>query len=248
MNWKLNATPRHVNSDLSRTGCVDALTAVVSVLLDADFSGESIALASQDISRAFDSLLRAAILLKASQRGLNPCIVRSLRDMYSRLSIRLKLPPDKNLPPRPHEKLIPVLKGAHQGAVSSPHLFNNYVLQAQDKCPTSCILSSIDTSLVCYADDVLNLSRTLQKASDIFETLKTEYLKLGLSFKTEKTEIVLFNWQKTPHVPSLLFSENLVNTSDHINYLGVPIGSSLRHIRLLLINTSIDESPARMLQ
>ena len=218
-----------------RTGCADALTAVVSVLLDADFSGESIALASHDISRAFDSLIHAAMLLKASQRGLNPCIVRSLRDMYSRLSIRLKLPPDKNLPPRPHEKLIPVLKGARQGAVSSPHLFNNYVLQAQDKCPTSCILSSIDTSLVCYADDVLNLSRTLQKASDIFKTLKTEYLKLGLSFNTEKTEIVLFNWQKTPHVPSLLFGENLVNTADHINYLGVPIGSSLRHTRLLLI-------------
>ena len=138
-----------------------------------------------------------------------------------------------NLPPRPHEKLIPVLKGARQGAVSSHHLFNNYVLQAQDKCPTSCILSSIDTSLVCYADDVLNLSRTLQKASDIFETLKTEYLKLGLSFNTEKTEIVLFNLQKTPHVPSLLFGENLVNTADHINYLGVPIGSSLRHTRLL---------------
>ena len=206
----------------------------MSVLLDGDFSGESIALASHDISRAFDSLIHAAMLLKASQRGLNPCIVRSLRDMYSRLSIRLKLPPHKNLPPRPHEKLIPVLKGARQGAVSSLHLFNNYVLQAQDKCPTSYILSSIDTSLVCYADDVLNLSRTLQKASDIFETLKTEYLKLGLSFNTEKTEIVLFNWQKTPHVPSLLFGENLVNTADHINYLGVPIGSSLRHTRLLL--------------
>ena len=119
--------------------------------------------------------------------------------MYSRLPIRLKLPPDKNLPPRLHEKLIPVLKGARQGVVSSPYLFNNYVLQAQDKCPTSCIIPSIDTSLVCYADDVLNLSGTLQKASDIFEMLKTEYLKLGLSFNTEKTEIVLFNWQKHHH-------------------------------------------------
>ena len=218
------------------TGCADALMAVVvSVLLDADFSGESIVLASHDISRSFDSLIHAAMLLKASQRGLNPCIVRSLRDMYSRLSIRLKLPPDKNLPPRPHEKLIPVLKDARQGAVSSPHLFNNYVLQSQDKGPTSCILSSIDASLVCYADDVLNLIRTLQKASDNFETLKTEYLKLGLSFNTEKTEIVLFNWQKTPHMPSLLFGENLVNTADHINYLGVLIGSFLGHTRLLLI-------------
>ena len=74
-----------------RTGCADALTAVVSVLLDADFSGESIPLASYDISRAFMSLIHAAMLLKASQRGLNPCIFRSLCDMYSRLSIRLKL-------------------------------------------------------------------------------------------------------------------------------------------------------------
>ncbi|XP_065564243.1 uncharacterized protein LOC136029667 [Artemia franciscana] len=109
------------------------------------------------------------MLLKASQRGLNPCIVRSLRDMYSRLSIRLKLPPDENLPPRPYEKLIPVLKGARQGAVSSLHLFNNCVLQAQDKCPTSCILSSIDTSLVCYADDVLNLRLCMIKSLQNYE-------------------------------------------------------------------------------
>ena len=82
-----------------RTGCANALKDVVSLLLDVDSSGESIALASHDINCAFDSLTHAAMLLKASQRGLNPCIVRSLRDMYSRLSIRLKLPPGKKLPP-----------------------------------------------------------------------------------------------------------------------------------------------------
>ena len=39
-------------------------------------------------------------------------------------------------------KLIPVLRGAHKEAVYSPGLFNNYIIDAQDLCPSSLILSS----------------------------------------------------------------------------------------------------------
>ena len=96
---------------------------------------------------ALDSLIHAAMLLKAGKCGLNLAIIRSLRDLYSRLRKRLKLPPDKGKPPIPSRQLIPVKKGARQGAVTSPDLFNNYVLEAQDLCPPSLILSSVNLSL-----------------------------------------------------------------------------------------------------
>ena len=174
------------------------------------------------------------MFLKAGRRGLNPDIIRTLRDMYTRLSIRLKLPPDKNLPPIPKKRLIPVLKGARQGAVSSPNFFNNYVLEAQDQCPCSLILASTNLSFVCYADDILNLSRTLPRISEIFAILQDEYLKVGLQFNLAKSEIVLFNW-KSPTPPSIALGSSTVQPADHIVYLGLPIGSSLRHTRSLLI-------------
>jgi hypothetical protein len=90
------------------------------------------------------------------------------------------------MPSVPHRKLIPVLKGAGQGPVSSPNIFN-----AQHQCPSSLVLPSLNQSLVYYADVVLNLSRTLQGMDEVFVTLQQEYFKLGICFN--KSEIVLFN-------------------------------------------------------
>ena len=116
------------------TGCADALTVVADALIDVESAGECLALASHDVKRPFDSLIHTAMLLKAAKRGLSPAVILTLRDMYSRLRIRLKLPPDKNIPPVARTKLILVLKGVRQGAASSRGLFNNYVIDAQDLC------------------------------------------------------------------------------------------------------------------
>lgn len=232
---KVCYTPPHQFGFKRGTGCADALTVVANVLIDAESSGESLSLAGHDIRRAFDSLIHAAMLLKAGKRGLNLAVIRSLRNLYSRLRIRLKLPPDKGLTPIPRTRLVPVKKGARQGAVTSPDLFNNCVLDAQDQCPSSLILSSANLSLVCYADDILNLSRTLQRAIDIFEILEAEYLKVGLQFNSSKSEIVLFNWKTDFCVPTIALGSSSVQPVDHLIYLGLPIGSSIRHTRKLLL-------------
>ena len=61
----------------------DALTVVVNALIDAESFGENLALGGHDVRRAFDSLIHAAMLLKAGKRGLNLAIIHSLRDLYS---------------------------------------------------------------------------------------------------------------------------------------------------------------------
>ena len=163
-----------------------------------------------DVRRAFDSAIHAEMLLKAGRRGLNLAFIRSLCDLYSRFHIRLKLPPDKGMPPIPRRQLIPVKKGARQGAVTSPDLFNNYVLEAQDLCPPSLILSSVNLSLICYADDILNLSRTLQRITEIFGILEAEYQKIGLEFNSSKSDIVLFNWKTNSSAPSITLGSSSI--------------------------------------
>ena len=89
-------------------------------------------------------------------------------------------------------------------------------------------------SLVCYAVDVLNLSRSLQRVSDVFSILEAEYLQLGLHFNSSKSEIVLFNW-KSDLINSVKPENSLVQPVDHLVYLGLPIGSSIRLTQYLLI-------------
>ena len=56
---------------------------------------------------------------------------------------------------------IPVHKGIRQGAITSPPLFNNSVIDAQKKVEISYIFRGLGLSPLNYADDTLNLSRTL---------------------------------------------------------------------------------------
>ena len=216
-------------------GCAEALHVVAYALLDAHKSGESLAIGGLDLQRAFDSLIHALMLLNSAKRGVNSNIIRAFRDLYSRLRVRLKLPPDKGLPPAPRSALIPVRKGARQGAVLSPNFFNNYIIEPQDSCPSSCILSSIDISLVCYADDTLNLSRTLNRLSEIFSCLQSNYEKVGLRFNSQKSEVLLYNWKNDPPT-NITLGDCSVKPVDKIVYLGLPIGSSLQHTRSLLIS------------
>jgi len=71
-------------------------------------------------------------------------------------------------------------------------------LDAQDQCPTSLVVSSLNLSVVCYADRVLNLIPTFKRMNEIFVTCQQEYLELGLRLNTYNPKIVLFNLKSEP--------------------------------------------------
>ena len=64
------------------------------------------------------------------------------------------------------------MKGVRQGGLTSP-------------------------SLITFADDVLNLSRTFSGCENAFNQLYNEYKNIGLSFNVEKTAVVAFNFKET---------------------------------------------------
>jgi hypothetical protein len=179
------------------------------------------------------------MLLHAAKRGVSPSYIRALRDMYYSLKVHLILHKldkvDGSLVYAPAPIVfVNVEKGTRQHAVSSPSLSNNGILDAQSAVLTSFIFADLDLSLVCYADDILNLSRTIQRISEIFAMLQSEYAKLGLQFNTEKSEVVFFNWK---HAASgdISLGNIKIKPVDHITYLSLPIGSSILHTRQLLI-------------
>ena len=122
-------------------------------------------------------------------------------------------------------QLFPILKGVRQGALTSPVLFNNCVTGAQDKLNCIFIFKGVDLSLVTFADDLLNLSCTFQGCSSTFEFLQEEYEHIGLSFNTDKTVVLPFNYKGNRSSISLSGSE--VSFTSSLTYLGMPIGANL---------------------
>ena len=78
--------------------------------------------------------------------------------MYAKLRVRLKIFLKQDEVARSLDRTIPVKGGVRQCAIASPCYFNNYILEAQDQCEMSCILSGLNISLVTYADDIFNTS------------------------------------------------------------------------------------------
>jgi hypothetical protein len=105
-------------------------------------------------------------------------------------------------------------------------LFNNCVTRAQDKSNFAFIFKGVDLSLVTFADDLLNLSCTFQGCSSTFELLQDEYEHIGLSFNTDKTVVLPFNYKGNKNSISLSGSEAPLASS--LTYLGMPIGANLK--------------------
>ena len=90
-------------------------------------------------------------------------------------------------------------------------------------------------TLVCYSDDVLELSRPLQHIEEKFSILESGYSKLELEFNSEKSEILLFNWGNLRPTPSVQLGNSFGKPVEKLIYLGLPIGPFLKQTRLLLI-------------
>ena len=89
-------------------------------------------------------------MLELIRRGVAIYFVGPLFYMYRHLKVRLKI----------QGSIIPVdisvYIGIKQGAITSPMVYNNVTLPAQNSKPISCVVKATNASVLCYADDLLN--------------------------------------------------------------------------------------------
>jgi len=133
----------------------------------AESKNDSPVLAGHDLACAFDSTIHEQILFSTAQRGVQACVIKPFDSMYSSFRVRI------NCPNVNCDVLVesdrPVKKGIRQEVVNLPDLFNNSVIESHYKAPTTCILYGIDVSLISYADDMLNIIRSLQGIKKFFQ-------------------------------------------------------------------------------
>ena len=59
----------------------------------------------------------------------------------------------------PSKEMLSVNKGVRRGVETSPSLFNNAIIEAQQVIKPSCFFRGINLSLLNFADDILHVSR-----------------------------------------------------------------------------------------
>ena len=88
---------------------------------------------------------------------------------------------------------IPIHIGSKQGAVTSPTVYNNATLPAQSQLCSCCIYKGTDLLILCYADNIFDISRTTSKLEKYFLEISKNYSDTGLSLNTGKFDVLIFN-------------------------------------------------------
>ena len=192
---------------------------------------ERFILASHDVRRAFDSGIHSQLLLSALKRGVDQSVILAFRNMYKNLQVQINILSNEGLVLS--SQIVQVKKGIRQGAISSPLLYNNSIIEAQKYVKPSFIFRGVDITLLNYADDILNISRSLTRIEENFDILNEMYGGIGLSFNSSKSEFIVFNGDSSGAVCK--FGNQQVIGSSSIMYLGLPISSDMISTRAGLL-------------
>ena len=149
--------------------------------------------------------------------------------MYRHLKVRLKLETVVS------NSEFPVFVGIKQGTITSPIIYNEASLPAQIGLPISCISKGADTLVLCYTDDPLNLCRSIASLQRIFHNLSDRYLEIGLSVNAAKSHVLFFSLHGSYVPDSVSLGDSEVAATTVVTYLGLPIGSSIKNTRKLLL-------------
>lgn len=209
---------------------------LANLLIDADKNGDLLVFGALDVSRAFDSGIHGHILLKALQRGVSSCILSPVYSMYNKLSAVILIPSPSGT--FPSKEMLSVKKGVRQGGKTSPSLFNNAIIEAQQVIKPSCFFRGINLSLLNFADDILHVSRSISLFQQNYDSLAAAYKQIGLSFNESKTELLFFNGSKNELSINLSvkIGDTLIKPCESLTYLGLPISSTLKDTRSALTN------------
>jgi hypothetical protein len=123
-----------------------------------------------------------------------------------------------------------------QGAITSPTIYNNATQRAQGGLSPCCILNGFIVSVLCYADDVLDLTRAVFSLEKSFREIAKNYNEIGLSLNAPKSRVLLFNFNRSETPDRVNLGDSDVVPLQELVYLGLPIGISLKSAQKFLIS------------
>ena len=134
-----------------------------------------------DASKSFDRVKHSILFQKLIDRGVSGYIVRLLIYWYSNQTMCIRW----------SGKLL------EQGGILSPHLFNIYIYMddltiALNKCNTRCIICSTTINHLMYADDLVILSPSVSRLSELMQVCGLYGLNHDIKYNSKNNAVLIF--------------------------------------------------------
>ena len=176
-----------------------------------------------DFRKAFDSVWRMGLFHKLLTSGIEPGLVKLIKDMYDKSSQMLKLGN------RVSRKFM-THRGVKQGCILSPKLFNLFINDLPDIFDTTCDpihLGNEKLSCLMYADDLIIMSETKEGLQNCLNNLEEYTLKWNLRVNLKKTQVIVFqNGGYKGQLPSFYFGNIQLKMVKEYKYLGTLISNT----------------------
>ena len=207
---------------MSKRSTVSALIKVIEDWLYALDQGFEVCVVFFDISKAFDTVPHLALLNKLQEIGLDPYLIRWIRNFLCQRSQFVCI--DGN-----SSHSLPVISGVPQGSVLGPLLFVLYINDV-----VSTISDESDVNMFMFADDIA-LYRIIRSASDykhLQEDIDATAACISakhLKFNAEKCKLMLITRKNSKSLPppDLYLNGFVLKRVYSYKYLGLTITSNL---------------------
>ena len=190
---------------LGRTGSVFSLASVASTLtvlwlafLKMLQLGYGLHIFAHDLSKAFDSIVISQTLYSLYSHGINLSVIFLLQFWYGKSNLQIKTNGTLS------SFIVPVRRGVRQGGVLSPSIFKFCISSILENICSMCFVGLNDISYLVYANDILLISQSKLRLSQMANKLSSSFIKIGLSLNVGKFEYLSFN---SPSPPKTLSSK-----------------------------------------
>ena len=190
---------------LGRTGSVFSLASVASTLtvlwlafLKMLQLGYGLHICAHDLSKAFDSIVISQTLYSLYSHGINLSVIFLLKFWYGKSNLQIKTNGTLS------SFIVPVRRGVRQGGVLSPSIFKFCISSILENICSMCFVGLNDISYLVYANDILLISQSKLRLSQMANKLSYSFIKIGLSLNVGKFEYLSFN---SPSPPKTLSSK-----------------------------------------
>ena len=201
------------------TSCISAITVVKETIFRYNSENSNVHAALIDCSKAFDKINKNILFNLLENSGLDRMIVRVIRCMYCNTYVNTCFNGCDSEPWKTEN-------GTRQGGIISPILFSYYINQVIEEISNmkvGCSLFGYKTGIICYADDILLLSPSINGLQSMLNVLSTRLRSLCLTVNPLKSNFIIFKRARYTGGAGLsVFLDNIaLEQVNHCKYLGV---------------------------
>lgn len=188
------------------------------VIADALAKGNSVAMISTDLSKAFDSINHAGLSSKLFNAGMANNVIKLIENYLAGREARGKY---RTM----YGRRQPVPHGVPQGSILGPILFNLYVSDIPKNNIAGITLSQYADDL-CILNEANRPNTASRRATWAAEVITDYYKEWGLQCNVSKTECAMFT-NKRKYDRTILLRREVLPIKTTIKYLGVHLDQRL---------------------